>query len=73
MARVFRNIVAGGFTGRAGAEPVGRPVSSGAGGEEHGRTGRNPSFLAFVCVPAAAVHAAVSSALAAGVRAICVI
>ena len=70
---VFRNIVAGGFTGRA--VPVnrsGEPVA-GVPAVKSMAELAEPVDLAVVCVPAAAVHGAVSSALAAGVRAICVI
>ena len=70
---VFRNIVEGGFTGRAfpinrSGEPV-AGVASVASIEEV----TEPVDLVVVCVPAAAVKGAVESALVAGVRAICVI
>jgi acetate---CoA ligase (ADP-forming) len=70
---VFRNIVEGGFTGRA--VPVnrsGEPVA-GVPAVKSMADVAGPIDLAVVCVPAAAVHGAVASALAAGVRAICVI
>jgi acetyl coenzyme A synthetase (ADP forming)-like protein len=70
---VFRNIVEAGFTGRAypvnrTGEPVaGVPAVRGV--EEIAE----PIDLVVICVPQAAVHAAVSSALVAGCRAVCVI
>jgi acetyl coenzyme A synthetase (ADP forming)-like protein len=70
---VFRNIVDGGFTGRA--VPVnrsGEPVAGVAAVKSMDELS-DPVDLAVVCVPAAAVLGAVASALAAGVRAICVI
>jgi acetate---CoA ligase (ADP-forming) len=70
---VFRNVVAGGFTGRA--VPVnrsGEPVAGVAAVKSMAELSE-PVDLAVVCVPAAAVLGAVASALAAGVRAICVI
>jgi acetyl coenzyme A synthetase (ADP forming)-like protein len=70
---VFRNIVEGGFTGRA--VPVnrsGEPVAGVAAVKSMAEL-TEPVDLAVVCVPAAAVPGAVASALAAGVRAICVI
>jgi acetate---CoA ligase (ADP-forming) len=70
---IFRNIVAGGFTGRA--VPVnrsGEPVA-GVAAVTNIADLTDPVDLAVVCVPAAAVAGAVASALEAGVRAICVI
>jgi acetyl coenzyme A synthetase (ADP forming)-like protein len=70
---VFRNIVEGGFTGRA--VPVnrsGEPVAGVAAFKSMADL-TEPVDLAVVCVPAAAVLGAVASALATGVRAICVI
>jgi acetate---CoA ligase (ADP-forming) len=70
---VFRNIVEGGFTGRA--VPVNRSSEAVAGVPAVKSLAEltEPVDLAIVCVPAAAVHAAVAAALVAGVRAICVI
>ncbi len=70
---VFRNLVEGGFTGRAypinrSGEPV-AGVPSVRGIDEIAE----PVDLVVVCVPAPAVHAAVESALVKGVRAVCVI
>jgi acetate---CoA ligase (ADP-forming) len=70
---VFRNIVEGGFTGRA--YPInrsGEPVA-GVPSVRSVEDLTDPVDLVVVCVPAGAVHAAVESALVAGVRAICVI
>jgi acetate---CoA ligase (ADP-forming) len=70
---VFRNIVEGGFTGRA--FPVnrsGEPVAGVPSVRSIDEVGE-PVDLVVVCVPAPAVHAAVESALVAGVRAVCVI
>ena len=70
---VFRNIVEAGFTGHAypvnrTGEPVaGVPAVRGV--EEIAE----PIDLVVICVPQAAVHAAVSSGLVAGCRAVCVI
>ncbi|MEP6641042.1 MAG: GNAT family N-acetyltransferase, partial [Gaiellales bacterium] len=70
---VFRNIVEGGFTGRA--VPVNRSAEPVAGVAAVTSIAEltEPVELAVVRVPAAAVLGAVASALAAGVRAICVI
>jgi acetyl coenzyme A synthetase (ADP forming)-like protein len=70
---VFRNIVEGGFTGRA--YPVnrsGEPVA-GVAAVHSIEEVAEPIDLVVICVPAAAVYPAVESALAAGVRAVCVI
>ena len=70
---VFRNIVEGGFTGRA--FPVnrsGEPVA-GVAAVHSIEELAEPIDLVVICVPAAAVYPAVESALAAGVRAVCVI
>ncbi len=70
---VFRNIVEGGFTGRA--VPVnrsGEPVA-GVPAVHSIEEVAEPVDLVVICVPAAAVYPAVESALAAGVRAVCVI
>ncbi|HEY3764083.1 MAG TPA: GNAT family N-acetyltransferase [Gaiellales bacterium] len=70
---VFRNIIEGGFTGRA--FPINRSGEPVAGVPAVHAIEEVPEKvdLVVVCVPAAAVHAAVASALTAGVRAICVI
>jgi len=70
---VFRNIVEGGFTGRA--IPVNRsgdPVAGVPAVADLAEVDEQVD-LAVVCVPAAAVRGAVESALVAGVRAVCVI
>ncbi len=70
---LFRNVLAAGFPGPA--YPVNRTGEAVAG--VAGRTsleGADPPVdLAIICVPAAAAIAAVTDALAAGVRSLCVI
>jgi acetate---CoA ligase (ADP-forming) len=70
---VFRNIVDGGFTGRA--YPINRSGEPVAGVPSVRSIDElaDEIDLVVVCVPAAAVKGAVESALVAGVRAICVI
>ena len=70
---LFRNILAGEFVGAA--YPVNRNGESVAGVRGYGSIVDvpDPVDLAVVCVPAAAVLESVSSALDAGIRAVCVI
>jgi acetate---CoA ligase (ADP-forming) len=70
---VFRNIVEAGFTGHA--YPVNRTGEAVAGVAAVRGIDEisEPIDLVVVCVPQAAVHAAVSAALVAGCRALCVI
>jgi acetate---CoA ligase (ADP-forming) len=70
---LFRNVLRGEF--RGAVFPVNRSGESVAGVRAHRSVGDvgEPIDLAVVCLPAAAVLEAVREALAAGVRAICVV
>ena len=71
---LYRNILAGGFTGRV--LPLNRRAESvdGVPARQSLRGGSAPPFdLAVICVPAAAVADAATDALEAGVRSLCVV